>query len=717
MSNALKALSKTDDELRVGNYIVLFGGRDLEFLVSGPNPDKSLGTRFAPEVEVESEFTQAGKLPIGWEHGRDPDAVGVGARSLGWVDWSTATRDEKGVFVERVLNRREKYVQLVEDLIEAGLIGTSSEAIPNGIKALDDGTIVKWPLRGDTLTVMPVEPRMMAEFGENHIRAMKALAKEVPAAAKALLSLVENGEESDKGKGSAREGGSADADPPPAQTTPTPKTGYRKGEKAMNLLETIKTLVPGLTDEQYQQLGAVLSLSGHAMPEPTQEDPDAIRALDIQKLTGDLKALGYNVLAPGATPARAPAAARPPYDFTPAGNAPATQPPADDGKANAQKAFDAAYFIRYGDESEAKKAILEGVIGKNYRQIIVEQNDAYRKYLRGGERALDANEYKALKALYLPIDAVIEGVKEGASVSSVKATQVEAVGELGGFAVPPNVQSEISRRSAGLTAVRGSGARVVQLVNSNGIEIPIYRGTSDQYIGMMRGQWGTETQAPGDQNFKLDMVLVLANIYTYKVPMSQSLIEDAANVVTIVNEDIALTKAIDEDTVFLKGDGAGKPLGILPGGVNALSLREAKTGAAAALTTAGINALKRALPSQYRDKNRTVFVGNSDTYGAVENLTVGGGNLSWAFPELMDKDEIRGFRAFESESMPDIAADAYPLLFANMYGYTIVERLGMTIQRFQDSNTGPNKVEFHVRDRIGGRVEKSWMFAVQKVDE
>lgn len=709
MSNALKALSKTSDELRVGNYIILFGGRDLEFTQSGPNPDKSLGTRFASDVALESPYTHAGKFPIGWEHGRDPDQVGVEGRPLGWVDWATARRDEKGVFVERVLNRREKYVAFVEELIEAGLIGTSSEADPAGVKALADGTIVTWPLRGDTLTVMPVEPRMMAEFGQNHLQAMKAIVKEFPAA-KSLLSFLPG--ESATGKGSAREGGSANAGKSLAQTTP--KTGYRKGDKAMNLLETIKTLVPGLTDEQYQQLGAVLSLSGHVVPEPAEQGGDATAALDLQKLSGDLKALGYSVLAPGAAAPRQPAINRPTYDFQPAGPAPARQEAASE-TATAQKAFDAAYLTRYGDESDAKKAILEGAIGANYRQIIVEQNDAYRRFLRGGERALDGSQYKALKSLYLPIDAIIAGVKEGMSISSVKATQVEAVGELGGFAVPPNVQSEISKRSAGLTAVRGSGARVVQLINSSGIEIPVYRGTSDQYIGMIRGQWGSETQAPGDQNFKLDMVMVIANIYTYKVPMSQSLVEDAANLVMLVNEDIAITKAIDEDTVFLKGDGVSKPLGILPGGINGLGLREAKSGSGTVLTTGGINALKRALPSQYRDKNRSAFVGNSDTFGAIENLTVGGGNLSWAFPELMDKDEIRGFRAFESESMPDIAGNAYPLLFGNFYGYTIVERLGMTIQRFQDSATGPNKVEFHVRDRIGGRVEKSWMFAVQKV--
>jgi HK97 family phage major capsid protein len=708
-TNALKALSKTDDELRVGNYIVLFGGRDLEFVQSGPNPDKSLGTRFAPDVEIESEYTQAGRLPIGFEHGKDPV---VGGKALGWVDWSTATRDEKGVFVERVLNRREKYVQFVEELIEAGLIGTSSEAIPDNIKALADGTIISWPLKGDTLTVSPVEPRMMAEFGENHLRAFKALAEEVPAA-KALLSLLPNGDNTDSSKGSAREGGSADAGNAPANQ-PTPKKSFTK-EKAMNLMDVIKQLVPGLADEQYQQLAAVLSLAGHVTPEAASEKTveggdqptdESMRALDLQKLTSDIKALGYTIGAPGAAVRPGPAVVRPVFETRPA---PAASEPA------ANKSFEAAYFLRYGEESEAHKAIMTDYIGKDYRQLIHEQNVAYGRYLRGGDRALDAAGIKALSTLYFPTDAVIAAVKEGSSVGAIKATQVEAVGELGGFAVPPNVQSEISRRAVGLSAVRGSGARVVQLVNSNGIEIPLWRGNSSQYMGVLRGAWGNETKAPGEKNFKMDLELVMAHIYTYKVPMSQSLLEDAANVVTLVNEDIATTKTMDEDIAFLIGSGAGRPRGILPNSTNTDALTEVLSGAASTLTATGINGLKRGVPSQYRDKAKTVFVGNSDTFGAIEGLTVGGGNLNWAFPELIERDEIRGFKTFEQESLPDVAGAAYPLLFCNMGGYTIVERLGMTIQRFQDSNTGPNKVEFHVRARIGGRIEKPWMFAVQKV--
>jgi HK97 family phage major capsid protein len=65
--------------------------------------------------------------------------------------------------------------------------------------------------------------------------------------------------------------------------------------------------------------------------------------------------------------------------------------------------------------------------------------------------------------------------------------------------------------------------------------------------------------------------------------------------------------------------------------------------------------------------------------------------------------------------MPDIAASAYPFLFVDPSGYWIVERAGFTIVRFQDSATGINTVEYHVRRRIGGRPVETWKAAVTKV--
>lgn len=150
MRNELKAISQTADELRVGNYIILFGGRDLT------------GEFFTPQTQIESAYTKSGMLHVDFEHGLDPDAMGMGAHEvLGYVDWKTARIDETGVFVERVLNRQARYMSKLEPLIEAGMVGNSSESLQGKSKRLESGEIVEWPLVRDTLTFTPAEPRML----------------------------------------------------------------------------------------------------------------------------------------------------------------------------------------------------------------------------------------------------------------------------------------------------------------------------------------------------------------------------------------------------------------------------------------------------------------------------------------------------------------------------------------------------------------------------
>jgi HK97 family phage major capsid protein len=180
-TNALKTISKTDDELRVANYIALFGGRDLTSFAGRsikPNQDGSLGEFFTPNTDFESNYTKTGMLYVDFEHSLDPDDLGVGRDDiLGYVDWKTAKKDERGLFVERVLNRRQKYVQWLEELIDAGLIGNSSEAVGSQVEKKSNGEIVKWGLRRDTLTVNPMEPRMLSD---NQLQAVKALAEVMP---------------------------------------------------------------------------------------------------------------------------------------------------------------------------------------------------------------------------------------------------------------------------------------------------------------------------------------------------------------------------------------------------------------------------------------------------------------------------------------------------------------------------------------------------------
>lgn len=148
--NNLKMLDKTDDQLRVGNYIVLFGGKDLA------------GEHFTSKTMLESAYTKSGVLHVDFEHGRDPDKMGIDQDDiLGFVAWKTAKIDDVGVFVERVLNRRAKYMEVIEPLIEQGLIGTSSQAVTGKTARTKDGEILEWPLMRDSLTFTPAEPRML----------------------------------------------------------------------------------------------------------------------------------------------------------------------------------------------------------------------------------------------------------------------------------------------------------------------------------------------------------------------------------------------------------------------------------------------------------------------------------------------------------------------------------------------------------------------------
>jgi len=181
--NALKAISRTDDELRAGNYIILFGtpeARDLEGHGSERvNPDGTLGEYFTKSTDFESFYTRSGSALVDWEHLQGE----LGDEILGVVDWKTARVDDKGVFAERVMNRRSRYVQWIEELgwFDDGTLGTSSHAVQDRVEKASNGEITRWPIERDTITVQPMEPRMMREFGQNHLQAFKALGIPIPA--------------------------------------------------------------------------------------------------------------------------------------------------------------------------------------------------------------------------------------------------------------------------------------------------------------------------------------------------------------------------------------------------------------------------------------------------------------------------------------------------------------------------------------------------------
>lgn len=175
MENTLKTLSKSENDLIVGNYMVLFGGKDLA------------GEFFTKSTRFDSGYTDIGMLYVDFEHGKDPDGLGIDdSHVLGFVDWKSAKVDDKGIFVERVLHRRAAYVDYLIEMIDAGIVGNSSESIRGKTMRKRDGEITQWPLKRDTLTVSPMEPRMLTQ---NVLSAAKSLAVAFPRS-RALAALT-----------------------------------------------------------------------------------------------------------------------------------------------------------------------------------------------------------------------------------------------------------------------------------------------------------------------------------------------------------------------------------------------------------------------------------------------------------------------------------------------------------------------------------------------
>lgn len=388
----------------------------------------------------------------------------------------------------------------------------------------------------------------------------------------------------------------------------------------------------------------------------------------------------------------------------------------------------AAYIRKFGDPDAAVKALLTDLHGANYEDAYWTQKAAFRRYLRGGESALNADHVRALKHVVYTPQAILAAFDQGIDdVKVFKSTMVEAVDTLGGYIVPVDFQASVIERLRGMTVMRGRSNAIN--TSRDSVEIPKATGGDDQYTSAVRVTWVDETPTAGtaETNLTFGMEKIPVNTAMAETPLSRNLVEDAAfNIENYLSQKFAEAAAIDEDNQFLTGDGVGKPQGILPGGVNSLSLTEVVSGGATTLTFGasdkGLIPLTYGIAAQYRQN--AVWIGERNTYRAISQLTDGQGQYLWR--EMFGNNAstggagttrtLLGYPMLEQEGMPSIAASAYPLIFGDPRGYTIVDRVGMSVERYLDSPTArANLIYYVMRRRLGGQVTETWRFAVQKV--
>jgi len=185
------------------------------------------------------------------------------------------------------------------------------------------------------------------------------------------------------------------------------------------------------------------------------------------------------------------------------------------------------------------------------------------------------------------------------------------------------------------------------------------------------------------------------------IDISQQNLEDSGyNLEMEVRDEATEQFAVLEGAEFVSGTGIGQAEGIL---VNA-SISENVSGNATLITADGLIDLKYALKSAYARNAR--FIMNRSTMGAVRKLKDGNGQYLWA-PGIAQgqPNTIDGDPYVEVPDMPNVGAGLYPVAYGDfLRGYTLVDRIAMSLLRDPFTQATSGNIRFLFRRRFGGQV-------------
>jgi HK97 family phage major capsid protein len=318
---------------------------------------------------------------------------------------------------------------------------------------------------------------------------------------------------------------------------------------------------------------------------------------------------------------------------------------------------------------------------------------------RAGQDAI-GREHKAA------FDAYIRGGEAaGLRQLELKAMSVGSNPD-GGYLVTPELETEIGRRLANISPIRGLAS--VRTISSSVYKKPFMTtGPAAGWVGETDPR--TQTASP-----VLD-ALSFPAMELYAQPAATStLLED-----TNVDLDQWLAGEVDqvfaeqEGLAFITGDGTNKPKGFLAYGTVANaswawgSIGYIATGAAGAFAASNpsdvLVDLIYALRAGYR-QNAT-FVMNRKTQSAVRKFKDSTGNYLWQPPAVPGgKSSLMGFSLADAEDMPDVAAGSLSIAFGDFRrGYLIVDRHGVRVLR--DPYMAKPYVLFYTTKRVGGGVQ------------
>lgn len=366
---------------------------------------------------------------------------------------------------------------------------------------------------------------------------------------------------------------------------------------------------------------------------------------------------------------------------------------------------------------ELEKRIGRMKVRKEEREDATPAQLAHRNAFVTFLRNPDSGEAKS--ALVDAQKAAQKEVEQRAADQGIETRAVSTgTGSAGGFAVPEMLSNTIMRELVEISPLR-------QLVDVTQVGTPDYKRLVDvggaTYGWVGEGDTRTETDTPG----LVEVAPTFGMIYAYPKATEESLEDIFFNVEQWLIDSALEGFAAGEENAIVNGNGTKKPTGFLNGtptadkdGTRAFGVLQFKaSGAAGGFAAAdpgdALIKMQYDLKKGYRTNAR--YLMNKSTAGEVMLFKDGDGNYLWQPASVLGQpDRFKGYAVAETEEMPDVAADAFPVAFGDFKaGYLLADLVGLRLTK--DDITTPGYVKWYIRRRIGGIVQKSEAIKLLKI--
>jgi HK97 family phage major capsid protein len=338
---------------------------------------------------------------------------------------------------------------------------------------------------------------------------------------------------------------------------------------------------------------------------------------------------------------------------------------------------------------------------------------------------LSSFEYKRDFALYLR--------KGNRVIDLCTKTLQEGMDDQGGVFAPAELIARVIGRLPAPTHLR---SLVTTLTTGRDVLILPRKqyNSDDKYTTAFRATWtgeipsdGTGAIAAVNDSALLGNTEVPVHTAMLNAPVTRNLIEDSAFPIQAWLES-ELAQVIDllYEDMILNGSSIGQPTGILFGasasnvGTDPYYPQVVLSGSAGALAYAGLISLQTALAPQYETETTKFVMNKSSTYAALAQLVDGNQRplLHYGLEDYgIAPRRVRtllGDEIILSQFAPNVGASNFPIVYGDLKGYYVAQRVGFSIQVLDQTRAKANQIELVGRVRFGGKPVEPFRLKIQK---